>query len=278
MSSFTLLGTSSCEGIPAPFCRCKLCTFARKNGGRDRRRRFSMLIDDSILIDFGPDAAWQFEAFNVDETCLDAVCITHSHVDHLDTLDLIWGNSYADKPLKFIANEAAQKRVRDEFILHCGADNSGKFLDFVTPSPGREIAVGSAKVLPVRATHCDDKECALNYLVTSSDGKKIFVLSDTGWWRDESFEFVRNAGADAAVIEMSFGIHPPYDTEQRQHLGAAAAMDFLAGLKDIGALKKEAICVTAHISHCSNTTHSELEAFFADKGVIPGYDGLKIEL
>lgn len=276
MSKFTLLGTSSCEGIPAPFCRCPLCTKARKEGGKDRRRRFSVLVDDHILIDFGPDAAWQFCEFNVDETRIDTVCITHSHVDHLDILDLLWRKNYDDRQLNFVANEEAQNKLRT-FFSEAGVKQMPDNLNAITPTPGVPVKCCGAEILPVRATHCDDLECALNYLVTTKEGKKIFILSDTGWWRPESFEQVKNANADAAVIEMSYGIHPPYDTEQRQHFGITASMNFLAELKKLGALKQNAKCFTAHISHCSNTTHAELEEFFSDKPLSPGYDGLCVE-
>ncbi len=276
MAKFTLLGTSSCEGIPAPFCRCPLCTKARREGGKDRRRRFSVLVDDHILIDFGPDAAWQFCEFNVDETLLDTICITHSHVDHLDGLDLLWRRGYDDHCLNFIANEAAQDKIR-KFFQQCGLEQLPENLNAITPTPGVPLKSGGAEILPVRATHCEDLECALNYLITTEDGKKLFILADTGWWREESFEQVKNAGADAAIIEMSYGIHPPYDTEQRQHLGVTSAMKFLDKLKQLNALKENAKCFTAHMSHCSNTTHAELEEFFADKPLSPGYDGLSVE-
>ena len=51
----TFLGTAAAEGYPNPFCRCENCEGARKVGGRALRKRASALIDDQLLIDFGPD-------------------------------------------------------------------------------------------------------------------------------------------------------------------------------------------------------------------------------
>ena len=276
MASFTLLGTSSCEGIPAPFCRCPLCTKARRDGGKDRRRRFSVLVDGHIMVDFGPDAAWQFCEFKVDETKIDTICVTHSHVDHFDALDLIWRDGYDVPAINLIANDAVKQSLY-KLSGEIGSKKVPEKINLIKPTPGIPVESHGAVILPIRATHCEDMECALNYLITTKDGKKLFILSDTGWWRDESFEQVKNANADAAVIEMSYGIHPPYDTEQRQHLGTTASMAFLDKLKELKALKENARCVTAHISHCSNTTHAELENFFADKPLKPGYDGLTVD-
>ncbi len=37
------------------FCRCKNCEDARIHRGKSIRKRSSLLIDDKILIDMGPD-------------------------------------------------------------------------------------------------------------------------------------------------------------------------------------------------------------------------------
>ena len=49
------LGTGAAEGIPAVFCHCGICEYARKQKGKEIRTRSQAIIDDLILIDFGPD-------------------------------------------------------------------------------------------------------------------------------------------------------------------------------------------------------------------------------
>ncbi|MBQ8533797.1 MAG: hypothetical protein IJ462_03090 [Clostridia bacterium] len=53
------LGTAAAEGIPALFCQCETCEKARKTG--IIRSRAQAIIDDCILLDFGPDTStiWQ---------------------------------------------------------------------------------------------------------------------------------------------------------------------------------------------------------------------------
>ena len=51
----TFLGTSADTAFPLPFCQCEVCTQARKLGGKNIRKRSSILINDDFLIDMGPD-------------------------------------------------------------------------------------------------------------------------------------------------------------------------------------------------------------------------------
>ena len=72
------LGTGAAEGIPAPFCRCTVCENARKVGGKEIRMRMGVLIDNTLLIDFSPDAFAQAVHFGADYTALQALCVTHT--------------------------------------------------------------------------------------------------------------------------------------------------------------------------------------------------------
>lgn len=49
------LGTGAAEGIPTPFCRCRVCENARKKGGKEVRMRSSFRVSRELLIDLGPD-------------------------------------------------------------------------------------------------------------------------------------------------------------------------------------------------------------------------------
>ena len=279
MSFFRLLGTSSCEGIPAPFCSCALCSLARRSGGKEIRRRFSVLIGNELLIDFGPDVISAFREYRLDETEVKHICFTHSHEDHFFPLDLMWRIVYDAPHLNLVGN----KRVKNAYFKNAAYAHRNHVsairnnVDFIDAVPGREIAFDGYTVLPIRASHGSSGECALNYLVTVSGKWKIFIISDTGWWRSESFESVKDVNADAAVIEISCGIHPGKDVKKMHHLGAKAAIEFIDTLKAQNSLKKDAVCVASHISHVPGTTHSDLEKYFAGSGIVPGYDGMQVD-
>ncbi len=82
------LGTGAAWRLPELGCDCVICRKMRILG--ERRSRTSMWFDGpaSLLIDCGPDAAWQLENHGLG--CPDGVVITHEHGDHyigLDELD-----------------------------------------------------------------------------------------------------------------------------------------------------------------------------------------------
>ena len=53
----TFLGTAAAPSMPIPFCICKVCKDARRVGGKNLRRRSSLMINDDLLVDIGPDIA-----------------------------------------------------------------------------------------------------------------------------------------------------------------------------------------------------------------------------
>lgn len=276
MSRLTLLGTGACEGIPSPFCTCELCTYARKNGGKDVRRRFGVLINDETMIDFGPDATDSLRFVGADETKIRRLLVTHSHVDHFEPLDLVWRGFYENcPPLTLCSGVEVFQRLEK----CCSEVTPGKnaCLKWHKNIPGEAVQDGDWNILPVQAAHCQPCECAFLYLVETPEKKRVLIFSDSGNPPEATWKQLENGMADAIVIEMSFGINEPWCDEEKSHLGARAAQKMIARLKEIRALKSDALCVTAHISHCSNTRHERLEEYFKGTGIQPGYDGFTAE-
>ncbi len=265
----TLLGTGACEGIPSLWCDCPVCRRAREHGGRDARRRTAFLINDDTLIDFGPDIKAQCLDACVDPRKLRRVLVTHSHIDHFQVTDLLWRSGEMPE-LKLIAN----RRVHEIFLAE--ARNAEDLRIKLVPAvPGEELCDGRLSILPIRAAHAPG-EIALTYLLTGEDNAKALILADTGFLPEESLRLLEGCEADAAVIEASFGIRPPYSSERATHLGAEAVFDLRRELIRRKALKPNAFVAVTHISHCSGVTHADLEQFFAGTGIVPGYDGMTV--
>lgn len=277
MSKITLLGTGACEGIPAPFCECELCCHTRLHGGKDLRRRFGVLIDDETMIDFGPDAVESLRAVGADETKIRRILVTHSHVDHFEPLDLVWRNAYsACGSLTVFSGKEVRERF-DDCIKHISPPGTDTKINWHRNIPGKSVSDGDWNILPVQAAHCLPDECAFLYLVETPEKRRVLIFSDTGNPPEATWETLKDKHADALVIEMSFGIHEPWCHEEEYHLGAKAALKMIARLKEINALKQDALCVTTHVSHCSNTRHAELEAYYKNTELQAGYDGFTAE-
>ena len=95
----TFLGTGTSSGIPYLGCSCEVC---QSLNPKDKRFRASVLLEiegKSILIDCGPD--FRQQALRAGVKKIDAVLLTHQHVDHMMGLDdlRVFGevDIYADK-------------------------------------------------------------------------------------------------------------------------------------------------------------------------------------
>jgi phosphoribosyl 1,2-cyclic phosphate phosphodiesterase len=80
----TFLGTGTSRGIPVVGCDCSVC---RSPDPRNQRLRCSLLIESgvTVVIDTSSDFRQQMLRANVKR--LDAVLLTHHHVDHVLGLD-----------------------------------------------------------------------------------------------------------------------------------------------------------------------------------------------
>ena len=117
-------GTAAAEGIPAPFCTCKVCEHARAFGGKNIRTRHLSTIDDDIQMDIGPDFFWHTVHNGLDAMRIRHLILTHSHGDHMDKL---WINNRAH-PYSLTGaqriNLVAGKKVLDVLALYFLKDDN----------------------------------------------------------------------------------------------------------------------------------------------------------
>jgi len=109
----TFLGTGTSTGVPSIGCTCETC---RSEDVRDKRLRVSVLIEHAgkkILVDTSID--FRQQALRAGISKLDAVLITHCHVDHVFGLDDIRPLNFRYGAMGIYANEAAWKGLRRIF-------------------------------------------------------------------------------------------------------------------------------------------------------------------
>ena len=101
----TFLGTGTSTGVPSIACDCETCV---SEDPRDKRLRVSILIEHNdlkILVDTSVDFRQQALRAKIDR--LDAVLITHCHVDHVFGLDDIRPLNFRHGAMPIFANEIA---------------------------------------------------------------------------------------------------------------------------------------------------------------------------
>ena len=109
----TFLGTGTSTGVPSIGCDCETC---RSDDPRDKRLRVSILIehrDKKILVDTSID--FRQQALRAKISRLDAVLITHCHVDHVFGLDDIRPLNFRHGAMGVYANEVAWTDLRRIF-------------------------------------------------------------------------------------------------------------------------------------------------------------------
>ena len=109
----TFLGTGTSTGVPSIGCDCDTCV---SDDPRDKRLRVSILIEHagrSILVDTSIDFRQQALRANIRH--LDAVLITHCHVDHVFGLDDIRPLNFRYGAMGVYANEIAWTDLRRIF-------------------------------------------------------------------------------------------------------------------------------------------------------------------
>ena len=112
----TFLGTGTSTGVPYIGCDCLVC---RSNDPKDKRLRCSSLLQidgKNILLDCGPDFRQQALRSNLKK--IDAVLLTHLHVDHVLGIDDLrpFGN------VRIYANEGTSAAIHKMFA-YCFNNN-----------------------------------------------------------------------------------------------------------------------------------------------------------
>jgi len=109
----TFLGTGTSTGVPSIACDCETCL---SDDPKDKRLRVSILIEHdgkTILVDTSSD--FRQQALRAKIKKLDAILITHCHVDHVFGMDDIRPLNFRYGAMGIYADEIAWKDLRRIF-------------------------------------------------------------------------------------------------------------------------------------------------------------------
>lgn len=262
------LGTAAAEGVPAVFCECAQCAYARDVGGVEVRTRSGALLDGVIKLDFPADSYMQALKYGLCYAPIKHVLITHTHSDHFSPETLAMRRHpysqlpQSSPPLTVYGNEEGYEKLKPE--LKKGV------LEYEVLSPYTNYVISGYCVTPLPAVHAFE-EHAYIYSI-EKDGKALLYAHDTDRPRAEQLEFLAGKRHDIVSMDCTNGV---ISVNYIGHMGVADNIWLKEKLIDIGAADADTAFVANHFSHNGLLAHAEMQARLP--GILVSYDGLSVE-
>ncbi len=274
-----ICGSGASEAVPALFCTCSVCCEAWRRGGKDRRSRAAYQLGDEIRIDFGPDIMLHRERYDLHYDRLKHMFISHPHRDHFTPVQVTYHLHKEQGPAilpEHTMTLHGTKEVLEQFQDVAKNYDFSKMrmaLDELEPDSGSRTLENGIKFSFLEAYHfC---EGALNYIVEMPDGFTFFIGTDSGPFRESTWERLAKWKFDMMILDGTAGNLP---IENGGHMTAREVLATVERLRREGTAKKDCRFITSHFAHCGGMLHSDLEEFYLPHGIEPAFDGMRVEL
>ncbi len=280
----TFLGTSAATSFPLAFCQCETCSLARKLGGKNFRKRSSILINKDLLIDLGPDLVTSTSIYKKSIVDIKYCLQTHPHSHHFDASHFttrIPEYAVVNIPhLNLFASEATLKKMsnmlKNEGYINNILDSKEKKRLNISVYPIKHFqsfVIDKYQITAFPSNH-DKKVDSLLYAVTENNctifyGTDTNIISEETWseFHKEKLQF------DIVILDHTYG--PNIDGDG--HLNAKEFINHIQRMKKEDLLKTNSRIFATHISHEGNSIHSEMVMYGQEHGYEVAYDGLTIK-
>lgn len=273
-----ILGSGGWEGIPVPFCDCRICKLAMENpNSKNNRNRPEILIeskDGRFLIEISPDIRLQSTKFNL--TNIKDFLISHWHFDHLYGLfDLHAWAELINKPKLYCSDET--KRWLDKNVGYIPKE-------IAVLKPYKEFELFGIKIIPLPVYHMFslDKDLEESKLentfgfLLKEKNKRLVYLSDYFKIPQKTIDLIKNS--DIIIADGTFLFEEQFPNKSEQN-GLETDPDHLHGEKIfdlINSLNAKKI-VFHSITHLTEKTHEELQSLLP-KNMEISFDGMEIKI
>ena len=282
------LGTGAGEGIPNPFCNCRICENARKRKGREIRTRSSFRLNERVLIDMGPD--YFSQSVNLDESFVNLkhLLYTHTHDDHYNYTS-VWERfakrSEDNGPLNIYFTEDAFNVIEDFYMISPLTEGrehyiSEKNVIFHKLLFEKEYKIDDYLITPLKSEHSTSLEKnTANYLVCG-ENLCLYYAVDSGMFLDETIEYLKKYRLNVLICECTFPcIDKNFFPKGYGHLDLNLCLENLKNLYNYNIISDETKVYLTHISPIG-ATHEEL-CNYAEKLNLPfdfivAYDSMSI--
>lgn len=278
-----ILGTSAATSMPLPFCNCRVCIYARKNKGKDIRKRTSAVINDEMLIDLGPDLCTSANLYDIDISKIKYLLQTHSHSDHFDGGHFVtrW-SEYATKDINYLdifcskgtaknMNHWIKENEPDVDLFEEKFKKNMKYNLHILKH-GEKIKHDDYIITAIDSKH-DKKIEALVYVLEYKN-KKILYGTDLLEISKEAWNILEKIKLDLIILDQTYGI----GFNNGGHLDAGQVIDIVNKMKEKNIINNNTQIYATHISHEGNDIYEIMEKEAIKNGYNIAYDGLEIEI
>ncbi len=257
-----LLGTGAADGIPNVFCTCQTCADYRDRG--ELRTPTSILIDDRILVDPGPEAPRQVSRYGRDLSGCIAILAGHAHDDHLDPSLLMHRSWVSQAALDFVG-PAAVVELSQRWL-----DPEQTAVRFTTLTAGDVFAIADYRIEALAASHQAYGE-ALVYRISDAAASLLY-LTDTGLLPEGTLTALTGRRVDLVLLEETFGLA---EGKGDQHHNLRTFAQTIADLRTRGVIDDATLVVPIHQGH-NNPPVAQLREHLAAIGADVLPDGATI--
>ena len=271
------LGTAAYEGIPTIFCHCDICKKSLELGGKNIRTRAQAIINDELLLDFGPDTVQHFQRYQLDFNKIENCLVTHSHGDHLYVEDIEIASphfSHYNKGITFFTGKSGTEKIEACMKNH----DTYKYVKVNCVEAFETFEVAEKyEVTAFEANH-EPTTSPLFYLVKEKEtGKSVLYAHDTGIFSEKDFEKLKEFKNISLVSLDCTGGYGDKDGWRNGHMSIRTNLEVIARLKEIGCITSETKIIANHFSHNGKATYDDLSVYAEQFGIIVSYDGLELE-
>lgn len=269
------LGTSAAEGIPGIFCHCPICEHAREHGGREIRTRAQALINDDLLLDFGPDTYMHLLQHGLDLAKVEICLITHPHSDHFCYSDFIMrGKGFVVGDMEVPALYVYGSAETGDALASLEAESTIKDgrVAFRRAIAYQTFTHKDYSVTPLPAVHSTEEPFI--YLVQQA-GRALLYAHDTDVFSDEVFDYLHRSGVllNLVSLDCTQGMLP---IDYIGHMNLERNFIVRDRLLQAGTANGDTVFVANHFSHNGGMSYQDGSRPEVSRGMVVSYDGMEL--